>query len=378
MAQEKIFQNAQGIFGLDMMANKVADLATDAQLEDSWINASSPSSVSAMAPEPVPMGEMPSPVIVDTPMGFDQVTNRVGNIGNAPVPMVFDQVADRIGNIDQPIQTDTGYLPTPSGEMVLVDPVQANEAIMSGQENLTGQGIGLTPIPELQQQADTQLQQAQDYQALQAGKRAEQSAKQILETGTQEDDLGLMDLVNQAGNMLMGAAKFTADTWSGLSPSTKAALIGTAATAWAKSKGYSNTAGDIARGTLGLYQGMYGMEQQAEENAKDRKASLEVANIKDKQAQAKADAPPKASDVAKIVDQSAPSDKELLAMSQNRQLRDALEPSLGLSWWQSMSDENVLEALNRFKTPYKNYVREVASQGKQPIPFQQFLTQYQE
>ena len=375
MAQEKIFQNAQGIFGLDMMADRVGDLASEAQLEDSWINASSPSSISTMAPEPIPMGEMPSPTIIDTPMGFDQVANRIGNIQNAPVPMGFDQVADRIGNIDQPIQADTGYLPTPSGEMVLVDPVQANEAIMSGQENLTGQGIGLTPIPELQQQADTQLQQAQDYQALQVGKRAEQSAKQIIETGTPEDDLGLMDLVNQAGNMLMGAAKFTADTWSGLSPSTKAALIGTAATAWAKSKGYSNTAGDIARGTLGLYQGMYGMEQQAEENAKDRAAGLAATTIRANQQAQQPQLKP--SDVAKIVDQSTPSPSALENLSQDSTLREALGDALG-NWVMDASPEEVLKALNEQVTPYKNYVRNAASQGQQPMSFQQFLGQSQE
>jgi hypothetical protein len=166
-------------------------------------------------------------------------------------------------------------LPTPQ-RLINSEPVRQSrldqmQTLTPEQQTLQDQintTTGDVPVEAVQttQEAAPQLVQV-EAQAAEAGKQAEEKALEVIKTGSAHEDRTLYDLISSAGHMLGSALDaageglaLTYDAWQKLSPSTKAALAGTAATAWARSKGYHNTAGDIAKGTLGLYQELSGQE----------------------------------------------------------------------------------------------------------------------
>jgi hypothetical protein len=65
------------------------------------------------------------------------------------------------------------------------------------------------------------------------------------------------------------------DQWKKLAPSTRLALIGSAASAYAYKRGWDKTAGDVAATTAGMYGNMYSQEVDAETGIAKAKTAAE-------------------------------------------------------------------------------------------------------
>ena len=107
-------------------------------------------------------------------------------------------------------------------------------------------------------------------------------AKPIIESGNAEQNKSLWQMVTDAGEVIGKPLGIAYDSWMKLAPSTRLALIGTAATAYAYNKGWKKTAGDTAKISAGLYGNMYGQETQAQAgvDAADLKARADAAKAK--------------------------------------------------------------------------------------------------
>lgn len=82
---------------------------------------------------------------------------------------------------------------------------------------------------------------------------------------SQNEDVDFFKMVLNAGKSLGRGLEMTYDGWTKLAPSTRTALIGAAATAYAYNKGWKQTAGDAAKITAGLYGNQLGAEEQTKQ-----------------------------------------------------------------------------------------------------------------
>jgi hypothetical protein len=111
---------------------------------------------------------------------------------------------------------------------------------------------------------------AQRYSRLAVG-----VAEKTIKSGSESDNMDLFDMVSSAAKVVGGGIAMGYDQWKKLAPSTRLALIGSAASAYAYKRGWDKTAGDVAATTAGMYGNMYSQEVDADTSMANAKTAAE-------------------------------------------------------------------------------------------------------
>jgi hypothetical protein len=111
---------------------------------------------------------------------------------------------------------------------------------------------------------------AQRYSRLATG-----VAEKTIKSGSESDNIDLFDMVKSAAKVVGSGIEMGYDQWKKLAPSTRLAMIGSAASAYAYKRGWDKTAGDVAATTAGMYGNMYSQEVDADTSMANAKTKAE-------------------------------------------------------------------------------------------------------
>jgi hypothetical protein len=187
----------------------------------------------------------------------------------------------------------------------------------------------------------------------------------VIKSGSKATLDKMFGFVKQVGSSIGEGMSLTKEGWDSLSPSSKAAMLGTAATLWARNKGYHNTAGDIAKGTAQLYTNLSGQESQERIAGARDKAAL---------ASAAAKAQPSLADVDRRAKMYAPTQEEIEAMATDPAFQDQYKEAVG-NTFRDATPEQLRSGIHRMAAIHRQYVLRHLQSGKggQPVPFRDFF-----
>lgn len=139
----------------------------------------------------------------------------------------------------------------------------------------TGVGSGTAPTPPSPNGAPVVPPAPVGPTPEERGATATEAVKKTLMNGDSKQDNAIkqtfdniVSSLKKAGLAIEDTVGVAAKNWNGLSPSTKAALFGSAVTLYAKSQGWKNTAADAATMTANAWTGLQQQEMQSAEAIK--------------------------------------------------------------------------------------------------------------